>query len=485
MTKQAQLELEKRFGDLKAILTDEQWSDADFLLKKVEELELTDMSLAFRLMQRVKNLSPIEANQAKLRELRAKALLEEPELATLSSNEPGSRKAMLKDNAANIKDKIVVLSAHPKFQKFTRPFALCVLLPFLLFAFYQVIWASPRYESQAKLIVKEPDGMATLDPAMAIMSGFGVSSGSLDTELVKAFVYSNDMLIYLEDTLDISKHYSNGEFDVFSRLDDEASKESRLKYYLDRVLVEVDEKSQVISVFVQAFDPDFAHLMSKTIVDRAEWYINEIGHNLAKKQLEFVMLEHKLVEKRLQKAKTELLAFQRRHNLLDPQAEGMALQQITYQLEGQIAAKRTELNALRNSMSENAPQVLQAKSQLESMVEQLENERARLTTDKTVDTSLPDDEKNLSVSQVMAKFSDFKINMELALQAYTSSQVSLEKSRIEAYRQLKYLVTVESPTLPQDAKYPEVFYNLSLFLAVILMLFGIGRIVIATVAELR
>jgi capsular polysaccharide transport system permease protein len=85
----------------------------------------------------------------------------------------------------------------------------------------------------------------------------------------------------------------------------------------------------------------------------------------------------------------------------------------------------------------------------------------------------------------VARFSDFKINLELALQAYTSSQVSLEKSRIEAYRQLKYLVTVESPTEPQDAKYPEVLYNTSLFLAITLMLFGIGRIVIATVSELR
>ncbi|MEP4891747.1 MAG: lipopolysaccharide biosynthesis protein [Aliiglaciecola sp.] len=485
MTNQAQLELEQRFNELKARLSNEQWSDADFLIRKVEELELTDITLAFRLMQRVKNLSPSEGNQQKLKELRVKALEKEPELATLSSNEPTSRKTMLKNNAVSIKDKLVVLSAHLKLQKFKRPFILCVILPFLLFTFYQVIWASSRYESQAKLIVKEPDGMATLDPAMAIMSGFGVASGSLDTELVKAFVYSNDMLAYLENTLEFSTHYSNTEYDFFSRLDGDASRESVLKYYLDRVLVELDEKSQVISIYVQAFDPEFAHLMSKTIVDRAEWYINEIGHNLAKKQLEFITLEHQLVEKRLQKAKTELLAFQRRHNLLDPQAEGIALQQITYQIEGQIAAKRTELNALRNSMSENAPQVLQARSQLESMVQQLENERARLTTDKTADSSLPDDEKNLSVSQVMAKFSDYKINMELALQAYTSSQVSLEKSRIEAYRQLKYLVTVESPTFPQDAKYPQVFYNLSLFLAVALMLFGIGRIVIATVTELR
>ena len=187
----------------------------------------------------------------------------------------------------------------------------------------------------------------------------------------------------------------------------------------------------------------------------------------------------------MQEAKTGLLSFQRRHDLLDPQAEGIALQQITYQLEGQIAAKRTEIRALRSSMSEGASQVIQAKSQLDSMMLQLEKERSRLTNQKTGGDTLPEDEKNLSVSQILAKFSDYQINMELALQAYTSSQVSLEKSRIEAYRQLKYLVTVETPTKPEEAKYPEVLYNISLFLAVILMLFGIGRIVQATVAELR
>jgi capsular polysaccharide transport system permease protein len=237
-------------------------------------------------------------------------------------------------------------------------------------------------------------------------------------------------------------------------------------------------------VFVQAFTPEFSHLVSKIIVARAEWFINEIGHTLAKEQLKFVQQEHALVEKRLKSVKTELLSFQSRHDLLDPQAEGMALQQIAYQLEGQIAAKRTELRTLRSSMSETAPQVLNVAAQLQSMTQQLENERGRLTDQSSSEDMLPE-EVNLNVSQILAKFSDYKINLELALQAYTSSQVSLEKSRIEAYRQLKYLVIVESPTQPQEAKYPEIFYNISLFLAIILMIFGIGRIVIATVKELR
>ena len=483
MTQQAQLKLEDRFSACKASVSGEQWSDGRFLLKKVEELEPTDVALAFRLMQRVKNLNPSDANQKKLVNLRKRALQNLPELATSSSTESKIRMNLI-GNAHSLREQIAAVLAHPQMAKFKRPIAICVLLPFILFTFYQVILASPRYESQARLIVKEPNGMATLDPAMAIMSGFGVSSGNTDTELVKAFIYSTDMLTYIDQELSISEHFSSTEYDFFSRLSAQASNEDKLSYFQDRVLVEIDDQSQIVSVFVQAFTPEFSHIVSQTIVARAEWFINEIGHTLAKEQLKFVQQEHALVEKRLKSVKTELLSFQSRHDLLDPQAEGMALQQIAYQLEGQIAVKRTELRTLRSSMSENAPQVLNVAAQLQSMTQQLENERGRLTDQSSSEDMLPE-EVNLNVSQILAKFSDYKINLELALQAYTSSQVSLEKSRIEAYRQLKYLVIVESPTQPQEAKYPEVFYNISLFLAITLMIFGIGRIVIATVKELR
>ncbi|WP_158770902.1 lipopolysaccharide biosynthesis protein [Paraglaciecola sp. L1A13] len=483
MTQQAQLELEERFRVLRAALTAEQWSDWHDLNARVDELAPVDIALAFRLMQRVKNLNPTEQNIHRLTELQKQALEEIPALAVTSSRE--SKGARLLNNAQTLKEQISGVFSHPQFAKFKRPFTVFVVLPFLIFSFYQILLASPRYESQSRLIVREPDSMATLDPTMALMSGIGVGSGSLDTELVKAFIYSNDMLDYLENKLSVKKHYSDNKYDVFSRVADDSSRESLFSYYSDKVTVEIDDESQVLSIFVQAFEPDFAKLMSSNIVEHAEWYINEIGHNLAKKQLEFVKLEHLKVEQRLQEAKTALLAFQHRHDLLDPEAEGIALQKITYQLESEVAAKRTELRSLRSSMSDNASQVIQAISQLESMQLQLENERARLTHRPKDDDILPDDEKDLSVSQIVAKFSDYKINMELALQAYTSSQISLEKSRIEAYRQLKYLVVVESPTKPEEAKYPTVFYNISLFLAVIIMIFGIGRILVATVAELR
>jgi capsular polysaccharide transport system permease protein len=473
--------VEKRFAELQAKLTDRQLSDEEFLLDKVRSLEQNDLALACRLMLYIRDLSPSSLNnkryvnfQQRLQESNSFAPEEQSNLSGVSST------------AVKSKHYWQVVKSYlwnEKTARLRQPLIVLVLIPLLLFSVYQILIASPRYESSAQLIIKEPNAMATLDPAMAVMSGFGIAGANSEAELVKAFILSNDMLIYLDEKLEINEHFSNEKIDMFSRLSSDASRESQYQYFLDRVLVEIEEKSQIIHVDVQGFDPDFTRSLSEEIVSRAEWYINEIGRNLAKEQLNFVQQEHELVQGKLRDSKALLLDFQRRFDLLDPEAEGAALQQIAYQLEGLVAAKQTELRTMRTSMSDSAPLIMQAKAELDSLVQQLEKERRRLTEQSSDQEDV--NSNALSVGEILAKYSGYKIDLELALQAYTSSLVSLEKSRIEAYRQIKYLVVVETSTLPEDASYPQVFYNISLFLAIFLMVFGIGKIILATVEELR
>jgi capsular polysaccharide transport system permease protein len=482
MTIQTLDEVEQRFLNLRKEFTELQWRDSEILRAKVNALAKTDIAVAYRLMQRVKNLAPGEESRQQLTILGRQLAKEHPELLSVNSLEGGRKKRALTSmfslfeklkTSTNDSDKKVVL----------KPLYIFVLLPFFVFSFYQMIWASDRYESRTQLILKQPDGMATLDPAMALLSGFGATTGSNDNELLKSFILSGDMIMYLEQTIKLSEHYKDPRNDFFSRLGQSATQEDLHTYFAEHVKIEVEEKSSVITLLIQGFDPDFAHLLAQTIVTRAEWYINEIGHALAKEQLGFVQKEHDSIEKRLQKAKSILLGFQRKHDLLDPEAEGMALQQITYSLEAEIAKKQAQLRALTSGMSDKAPPVMQLRVELDSLNEELDSQRNRLTNSAgTLDKyGVKDD----SVGEILAKFSDLKIDLELALKSYTSSLISLEKSRIEAYRQLKYLVIVESPTLPEEATYPKAFYNISLFLIVTMMLFLIGRIVIATVNELR
>jgi capsular polysaccharide transport system permease protein len=482
MAKQTLEEVEKRFLELRKTFDEKEWKNAEILLKKVDVIASSDIPLAYRLMQRVKNLAPSSESRRQLSILKRQLITEHPELMALSSVQ-GSRSDKALDKMSLMVEKTKLRMQTTDLKMMLKPFSILVLIPLCVFAFYQIIWASERFESRTQLILKQPDGMATMDPAMALLSGFGATTGANDNELLKAFILSSDMITYLQDKVALSAHYQGSEFDFFSRLSSSATQEDLHSYFTKHVGIEIDEKSSVITLRVQGFTPQFSQRLAQAIVERGEWYINEIGHGLAKEQMGFVQNEHIVIEKRLQKAKTALLTFQREHDLLDPEAEGLALQQITYSLEGEIAKKHAQLRALSSAMSEKAPAVMQIQAELNSLSEQLNAQRNRLIHGSGQINAAG--QQADSVGEVLAKFSDLKIDLELALKAYSSSQISLEKSRIEAYRQLKYLVVVESPTLPEESSYPKVFYNLSLYLIVALMLFLIGRIVNATVNELR
>jgi len=486
MSQQAVDKIEQRFQDI-GLKTDKAiWNDGEKLIGLAKQVEFNDIYLARRIMQRARNLKPeSEQINKELDRLSNKIASKAKQTQISSSTEKSTANSSSKNrHILKVQGLYNELSTKPSFKTYTRPWFLLLLLPFVLFAFYQLVWAAPRYESRAQLIIQQPDGMATMDPSLALLSGLGVSSSSTaDTEIAKAYIHSEDMLNYLQTHSGLKQHYHEGG-DIFSRLSSDPSIEDLLKYYIDHTNVEIDENSGVIKILVQGFTPEFANKLTQTIVNRTEWYINSIGHQLADAQLKFIKIEHARVEQRLRDAQKRILTFQQANNLLDPEAEGAALQKITYGLEGEIASKSAQLKGLRSTMTEKAPQVVMLEAELSALKIQLELERERLSQQQG-HSNKKGLKKETAVSEVLAQFADLKIELELAVQGYTSSEVSLDKARIEAYRQLKYLVVVESATLPQDNQYPNTLYNILLFAVLQLMLFGIGKIILATVKELR
>ncbi|MFC4700077.1 lipopolysaccharide biosynthesis protein [Glaciecola siphonariae] len=453
-----------------------QFENTEFLMSEVERLMMTEPVIVQRLLARLRML-----NRDKPKVLEA---IKSLELKWEVENTAPSN--ITQKNKSQVKTAPQEVSGAKRYLDFAKKRALLlfVLVPVAIYSFYLVLLASSGYVSQAQLLVQQSDKpMAAIDPAFALLGGLGNGGGRNDTELVKAYIFSADMLIYLEQNVDLVEHYSSREFDYFSRLDADATLEDKLTYLSKKVSVSIDAASSILTVSVTAFDAEFAQALNKAITDRAEWFINEIGLNLAKAQLTFIESEHARVEQRLQEAQSRLLKFQREYNLLDPEAEGAALQQITFALESQIAAKSAELSALKGSMSEQAPMVVKMREQLESLKRQLRAERNRLTNAGSEQVSRNGNE--VGVNDILAKFSDYKIDMEFALQSYSASKVSLEASRMDAYQQIKYLVLVESPTLPEDAKYPRVFYNISLLFVTLIIIFGVAKLIIATADELK
>jgi capsular polysaccharide transport system permease protein len=351
-----------------------------------------------------------------------------------------------------------------------------VLFPWLFFSIYQLYISAPRFESQSKVIVKQPDAISTMDPSMALLTGLGVNTGNTDIQLVKLFIESVDMVEHLNETLQLLDHYDSSELSFLSKLYSIDNQDDLYVIYSQYISVETDELSGAIIIQVQAYDSVYAQRLNREIIAYSEKFINSIGHQLAKAQITFIDNEHQRTEEKLHKAKSELLSFQRKYGLLDPEAEGMAFQAIAYGLETSLAAEAVELKALQSVMSDSSLLVSAKKAEIKALKEQINIERKRLSQDQFSESNV--------LSRILSEYSDLKINLELSLKAYVSSQISLEKSRVEAYRQLKHLVIIESPTKPVSNKYPETAYNIFLALSVLMMMYLIIRIIISTIKEL-
>lgn len=348
-----------------------------------------------------------------------------------------------------------------------------VLLPFAVSCCYFGLIASDRYVAEAKVIIKQTDSNSKVDFGIALL-GRGLSSGGQDAHLVRQFILSLDMLHQIDQSLSLRDHYQSKKADILSRLWEWQSQEDFLTYYRKHLTVDYDDGSGVLTIRAQAFTPGFAQQIVKAILQYSEQYINEISQQLAAEQVNFVKNELERAAEHLRKSKQQILEFQEKYQLFSPVEESGAKLTMVNELTAEISRKKAELNNLRSYMNDAAADVVALKSKIDSLETQLLIERNKLVGDS---------KDNLS--EVNARHADLLLDLSFATDLYKGSLVSLEQARIEAYRKLKYLVVVDSPSLAQEAEFPHRTYNIFSILVVLLLLYGAVKITWATIEEHR
>ncbi len=468
-------EVEKRFQEIKKETSADDWLNPDFLYRLVRNIEKEDTALAYRLIQRAHTLRPDGPKiKKKMHSLCYGLNQSDPNFLHMSSDEQ-----FLKETAkGNISGIFGALRSKILRDKVKSPFTLFVILPSLIFFIYQVGFASERYESRSILIVKKADD-SVVTPSFAMLPVSSLPGTEIDANLVKAYILSTDMYYLLDSQLALKEHYSSTKVDFFSRLHSWSSSEDLIEFYRRHLVVTIDRDSSLITIKTQGFTADFAKKLNQEIVRLSELYINNISNSIADQQLSFVNKEHLLISERLARAKSNVLEFQAANNILDPLVEAGGYQQITFNLESAISSKKVELYRLQKIMTDSSPLVTALKREIEALEKQLLQENARLTGKGRGGT------EGQTVSTLQAKYYELKIELDMALQAFSASLVSLEKKRVDAYRQLKFLVVIESPTLTDENQYPEVIYNTALLVLLLLIVFGLVRVTIAIVDELN
>lgn len=349
-----------------------------------------------------------------------------------------------------------------------------IVLPLALALGYYALFAADRYVSESTVALRQAGNDASSIPGAALLLA-GLSPPSReDTLYLRQYIQSLGLLQKLEAQLQLRAHYESQRRDFAARLWGNASQETFLDYFRSRVQVDLDELSSTLTVRVQGFDPVFAQRLNKAILEESERFVNELSHKLAREKLRFAEGELAGAGERLQAAKTAVLAFQSKNKLLDPTVQAQASGAMSAEMQAQITRAETELRGLRTFLRDDAYQVQALRSQIDATRAQLAEEGRRATGNTKQSDRL---------GELAIEFKALEMRTEFALDAYKLALAAVENSRIEATRKLKNLVVIEPATLPETAELPRRVYNLATLLVGCLLLYGVARLVIATIRE--
>lgn len=349
-----------------------------------------------------------------------------------------------------------------------------IAAPMLLYGLYLALVAADRFVSESVIAVRQDSGEGSALPGAAmLLAGIGTGS-SQDTLHVREFVHSQDLLLKLDSRLKLREHFGAPLADLPFKLGRKESLEDFVRYYRARVQVLYDDRSALLRLRVQGFDPAFAQQLNQVILEESERFVNESSHRIARERLRFAEGELSLAGQRLLKARNDLLAFQNKNKLLDPTLQAQATGVLSAELEASRSRLEAELNGLLGFLNEDAYQVKALRGRIAALNKQIDTERTRATSDG---------QRGSRLNQLALDFQGLQLQAEFARDAYKLALAAVENARIDATRKIKSLVVVEPPSRPETAEYPLVGYNLATLLAICMLTYAIVRLVLATIRE--
>lgn len=349
-----------------------------------------------------------------------------------------------------------------------------VLVPIFVVFFYWMIWATDRYHSESRIIIRDAGSVNGGIDSLSLIGS--ISPEQKDALLVKEYILSWDMLAHLDQQLNLREHYSQPRIDFLSRMSPDASRESFLSYYREFIYINFDDLSSTLHLEVQAFDREMARDIAQAVIEQSETFLNLIGNELAQEQMTFVNTELERARASLKSAKMALIRFQEVNNTFSPQQKSEAMMGLISSLEADIARSEAELKEQGAYLVEDAPQMVAVRARINALQNQLAEEKRRLVGSTKTDST---------ISKVNAEYQDLLLSIGFATDIYTAVLTSLEQARLEAYQKLKHLVVVDPPVLADDSEYPARLHSLITSVVLILILYALAVMIYATIREHR
>jgi capsular polysaccharide transport system permease protein len=355
---------------------------------------------------------------------------------------------------------------------------LLVLLPTALASIYFGLIASDQFVVEVRFAVRSSNGAQSGDALSLFGAIPNASSTVTDSYIVIDYLQSRELVDKLNERIGLRKIYARPEVDYLSRFDDTLSVEEFVKYWRKMLKAGFDVASQVVAVEVRAFTAEDAKKVATALLELSEELINEISARARADSVRSSLQEVKRMEDLLRLHRGALRSFRDTQQEFDPTKQAEARYSLLGKLEEGLSQAKTRLGNLRSFMGKDAPSVLVLNSEIASLERQVAEERAKLGKDEA--TAARGRE---TLGGLVANYEELVVDREFAEKAYVSALSSLERARVEADRQQRYVAAFVRPTLPEEALYPRrIVASITVF-AVALVLWALGVLIVYAIRD--
>ncbi|MFN3352089.1 MAG: chain-length determining protein [Brevundimonas sp.] len=355
-------------------------------------------------------------------------------------------------------------------------FLLVVVAPTLLTILYYLVFAAPRYVSEAQFVVRAQGQQSIPGGGLGVaLESVGITTAATDSYIVHEYMTSRDGLQQLRQRLDVSAILGRAPLDFVERYPRPFSGRSDEDLYaaFQRFLtVGYDASNGISTLRVEGFTSNDAWAMADGLLTGGEALINELNTRAERDAIASAVARRESAQRQLQQAQVALTAFRTREGIVDPEITVSESAELT----GTLSTTLAQLRAERAQIAAEAPQSPQLASidnRIRAYERQLAAERARIAGQAE------------SLATKVGDYQSLLLNQEIADRELAAATAALLTAQQSADRQKLYLERVSGPSRPDKATEPKALRGILLVLATMLLIYGLGWLIWSGVREHR
>ncbi len=327
------------------------------------------------------------------------------------------------------------------FLKKNSKYLLSGVMFLLLFYFY--ILGRERYSVRSDVVVRRAGSQKTEFSLNSLLGGGNISSLE-DARYLKTYLQSPQVLDDLEKKFDFTEAYKKKGFDLLAGLGKDPTRETKYRFFMKQISVQLDEISGVIRINTLAFDPEIAFYFNNFLIEQAEKFVNELNQNVNKELLKFAKSQVELSAARVNDSSEKLIKFKEKTKIINLEQEAAAKSSFISALESQLINLKVELASLKMQFIDlEAPEIKEVEYQINQLNDLINKEKLLLVNPE---------KQNLN--QKLLKINKFENDLAFNQNLYQSALTAEESTRIDSLQQQRFMAILSKPLLPeQEWKY--------------------------------